>query len=179
MSKLRLLILCACLPMGLMAQDGGQSMHKYQANWESLSAYETPDWFRDAKFGIFIHWGVYSVPGFGSEWYPRNMYDSTTPEYKHHVATYGPQSAFGYKDFIRFTTKGAVLYAITLGKPVEKTFIENLGLKDDAGTVAGVELVGSGEKVKWSQKADALVIEPSAAYPSEDAVVYKIRFGKS
>jgi len=84
----------------LRAQDTVQSMHKYQANWESLSAYETPEWFRDAKFGIFIHWGVYSVPAFGSEWYPRNMYDSTTPEYKHHVATYGPQKDFGYKDFI-------------------------------------------------------------------------------
>ncbi|HEX9511731.1 MAG TPA: alpha-L-fucosidase [Puia sp.] len=73
---------------------------RYQANWESLTKYQTPDWFRDAKFGIFIHWGVYSVPAFGSEWYPHQMYDSTTDEFKHHVATYGPQKKFGYKDFI-------------------------------------------------------------------------------
>jgi alpha-L-fucosidase len=65
-----------------------------------------PDWYRDGKFGIFIHWGVYSVPAFGNEWYPRNMYVQGSPEFAHHVATYGPQSRFGYKDFIpRFTAE--------------------------------------------------------------------------
>src|SRR6185369_5224701 len=73
---------------------------KYQATWESLENYKVPDWFRDAKFGIFIHWGVYSVPAFGSEWYPRNMYRAGSDEYKHHIATYGTQDKFGYKDFI-------------------------------------------------------------------------------
>jgi alpha-L-fucosidase len=70
------------------------------------------------------------------------------------------------------------LYAITLGKPVEKTFIRSLGQKAGAGVIASVEMVGSGEKVKWAQRADALEIEPSAGYPSEDAVVYKIGFRK-
>src|SRR6266849_4889922 len=46
----------------------------YRADWQSLQKYEVPDWYKDAKFGIFIHWIVYSVPAFGSEWYPRNMY---------------------------------------------------------------------------------------------------------
>jgi alpha-L-fucosidase len=78
----------------------GNAQRRYQANWDSLKMYRTPDWFRDAKFGIFIHWGVYSVPGFGSEWYPRNMYLPGTPENKHHTATYGPLHTFGYKDFI-------------------------------------------------------------------------------
>jgi len=73
---------------------------RYQATWESLKKYQTPDWFRDAKFGIFIHWGVYSVPAFASEWYPRQMYQQGTDEFKHHVATYGPHTKFGYKDFI-------------------------------------------------------------------------------
>ena len=73
---------------------------RYQATWQSLETYQTPDWFRDAKFGIFIHWGVYSVPAFGSEWYPRNMYQQGSDEFKHHVVTYGPQNKFGYKDFI-------------------------------------------------------------------------------
>jgi alpha-L-fucosidase len=59
-----------------------------------------PAWYQDAKFGIFIHWGVYSVPAFGSEWYPREMYQQGSNEYKHHLATYGPQTRFGYKDFI-------------------------------------------------------------------------------
>ena len=75
-------------------------------DWQSLSSYEVPEWYRDAKFGIFIHWGVYSVPAFGNEWYPRNMYNEGTDEYKHHLATYGPPDKFGYKDFIpRFTAE--------------------------------------------------------------------------
>ncbi len=72
----------------------------FAAAWESLEKYQVPAWYQDAKFGIFIHWGVYSVPGFGNEWYPRNMYLKDSKEFKHHVATYGPQSKFGYKDFI-------------------------------------------------------------------------------
>ena len=77
---------------------GSQGPHR--ADWQSLQKYEVPDWYKDAKFGIFIHWGVYSVPAFGNEWYPRNMYRPDTDEYKHHLATYGPPSKFGYKDFI-------------------------------------------------------------------------------
>lgn len=72
----------------------------FRADWESLKTYQVPQWYQDAKFGIFIHWGVYSVPAFGSEWYPRLMYIPGTPEYQHHLATYGPQDKFGYKDFI-------------------------------------------------------------------------------
>jgi alpha-L-fucosidase len=77
----------------------------FQANWKSLeSGYQVPQWYLDAKFGIFIHWGVYAVPGFGNEWYPRNMYQQNSAEFKHHVATYGPPSQFGYKDFIPLFT---------------------------------------------------------------------------
>ena len=72
----------------------------FRPDWESLQTYEAPDWYKDAKFGIFIHWGVYSVPAFGSEWYPRMMYVKGSKEYEHHIATYGPQDKFGYKDFI-------------------------------------------------------------------------------
>lgn len=46
----------------------------YGPDWASLSRYRVPEWYRRQKFGIFIHWGVYSVPAFGNEWYPRNMY---------------------------------------------------------------------------------------------------------
>ena len=72
----------------------------YRDNWDSLSRHQTPQWFRDAKFGIFIHWGVYSVPAFGNEWYPRNMYIQGSPEFQHHRQVYGDQKDFGYKDFI-------------------------------------------------------------------------------
>ncbi len=72
----------------------------YRDSWESLHDYPVPQWYRDSKFGIFIHWGVYSVPAFGSEWYPRNMYIEGSEEFEHHVKTYGPQKEFGYKDFI-------------------------------------------------------------------------------
>lgn len=72
----------------------------WKDTWESLSGYRVPEWYRNAKFGIFIHWGIYSVPAFGNEWYSRNMYIEGTPEFAHHVETYGKQSQFGYKDFI-------------------------------------------------------------------------------
>lgn len=72
----------------------------FRADWQSLQRYDPPEWYKDAKFGIFIHWGVYSVPAFGSEWYPREMYKPGSPEYKHHIATFGPLDKFGYKDFI-------------------------------------------------------------------------------
>ena len=72
----------------------------YKDTWESLSGHPLPDWYRQGKFGIFIHWGVYSVPAFGSEWYSRNMYIQGSPEYEHHRKTYGPHKEFGYKDFI-------------------------------------------------------------------------------
>jgi alpha-L-fucosidase len=81
-----------------VAKGSGQG--PFRPDWTSLQAYRSPAWYDDAKFGIFIHWGVYSVPAFGSEWYSRNMYQQGTKEFAHHVATYGPQSRFGYKDFV-------------------------------------------------------------------------------
>ena len=76
------------------------AQERFQPTYESLGKYKTPEWFRDAKFGIFIHWGVYSVPAFANEWYPRNMYLQGSKEFKHHLETYGSQDKFGYKDFI-------------------------------------------------------------------------------
>jgi alpha-L-fucosidase len=80
--------------------DAAARTGPFRADWDSLAGYRVPEWFRDAKFGIFIHWGVYSVPAFGNEWYSRNMYVAGNAAFKHHVATYGPQSKFGYKNFI-------------------------------------------------------------------------------
>jgi alpha-L-fucosidase len=78
----------------------------FKAEWASLETQKVPDWYLNAKFGIFIHWGAYSVPAFGTEWYPRQMYKKDSAEFKHHLATYGPQAEFGYKDFIpKFTAE--------------------------------------------------------------------------
>src|ERR1700722_8451475 len=72
----------------------------FSDNWDSLKSYSVPAWFNGARFGIFIHWGIYSVPAFESEWYPRHMYQKDSATYKHHVEKYGAQTEFGYKDFI-------------------------------------------------------------------------------
>ena len=85
---------------------------KYSAEWESLEKHKTPDWFLDAKFGIYCHWGPYSVPAFENEWYAHWMYTNPdNPEYEnggrfyeHHIETYGPLDKFGYKDFIPMFT---------------------------------------------------------------------------
>jgi len=84
----------------LQSVDRTNADGPFRPDWESLQNYKVPEWYMDAKFGIFIHWGLYSVPAFGNEWYPRNMYNQGTDEFKHHIATYGTQDKFGYKDFI-------------------------------------------------------------------------------
>lgn len=73
---------------------------KYKDNWQSLANRKTPEWYYNGKFGIFIHWGIYSVPAFAGEWYSRNMYWSDKPEYAYHIEHFGKQNEFGYKDFI-------------------------------------------------------------------------------
>lgn len=72
----------------------------FRPDWQSLQDYQVPEWYEDAKLGIFIHWGVYSVPAFDGEWYSRNMYTRDSEVYKHHLATYGTPDKFGYKEFI-------------------------------------------------------------------------------
>ncbi|MDB5324837.1 MAG: Alpha-L-fucosidase [Phycisphaerales bacterium] len=72
----------------------------FRPEWESLAHYQVPAWYQDAKFGIFIHWGGYSVPAFGNEWYPRDMYRPESPTFEHHRQTYGPQDQVGYKEIL-------------------------------------------------------------------------------
>ena len=72
----------------------------FSDSWDSLADIKVPEWYRKAKFGIFIHWGIFSVPAFSNEWYSRNMYIQDSKEFEHHIKTYGPHSEFGYKDFI-------------------------------------------------------------------------------
>jgi alpha-L-fucosidase len=78
----------------------------FQPTWNSLKEHTTPTWFREAKFGIYTHWGVYSVPAAGPNvtWYPYNMYRKGSEQYEHHVKKYGGPERFGYKDFIPMFT---------------------------------------------------------------------------
>jgi alpha-L-fucosidase len=91
----------ACGKRSGKALQTGSNSSPFEESWESLSRHEAaPEWFRDAKFGIYFHWGVYSVPAFWNEWYPHWMFFKGHPVYEHHLATYGPPSEFGYQDFI-------------------------------------------------------------------------------
>ena len=86
----------------LLATTASQSFAQpYQPDWESLKKHaDAPEWFRDAKLGIYFHWGVYAVPAFGSEWYPHSMFLKGNKVNKHHVETYGDPEKFGYDRFV-------------------------------------------------------------------------------
>ncbi len=89
------LLFAALAPLTLLSQP-------YEATWESLDQRPNPTWFTDAKFGIFIHWGVYSVPSWGpkdrySEWYWHDLIEGDGQTKAFHDATYGPE--FKYQDF--------------------------------------------------------------------------------
>ena len=97
-----LLCVCVMLPRSLSAQNPG-----YEPNWDSLNRRPTPQWYDDAKFGIFIHWGVYSVPAFAdphskigetyAEWYWNHMHNEQGPTWAFHLKHYGAN--FTYQDF--------------------------------------------------------------------------------
>lgn len=84
----------------LEAQES-ETKEQYTADWASLARHDrAPEWFQDAKIGIYFHWGVYSVPAYGNEHYPQNMYSKDSLEHKHHIKTYGDPKNFGYHDFV-------------------------------------------------------------------------------
>jgi alpha-L-fucosidase len=122
-SQLRLATVVFALPVlalpGCTSPGSVDSPEVYQANWESLGEHQAPAWFNDAKLGIFIHWGVYSVPGWAptegqygeltrdqffkvnpyAEWYMNSMRIPGSPTYgHHHRATYGEKHE--YADFL-------------------------------------------------------------------------------
>ena len=90
----------------LLAACTGCLTSQYEPSWESLAKHNAePEWLKDAKLGIYFHWGPYSVPAFGNEWYPRWMHIEGAVikdynYYEHHVKTYGHPSEFGYHDFV-------------------------------------------------------------------------------
>lgn len=72
----------------------------FSPNWKSLENYKTPTWYRDAKFGIWAHWGPQCEPERG-DWYARGMYEEGSDQYKYHLEKYGHPSEFGFKDIIK------------------------------------------------------------------------------
>jgi alpha-L-fucosidase len=73
----------------------------YAPAWPSVDRHPpAPEWFQDAKFGIYFHWGVFSVPAFGNEWYPRSMYLAGSPESEHHRRVYGDPAEWPYHNFV-------------------------------------------------------------------------------
>ncbi|WP_168433020.1 alpha-L-fucosidase [Pontiella sulfatireligans] len=91
-----LLICCTTITISATAE---QASEPFVGTVESLERYECPEWFGDAKFGIWSCWNAYTVPGVG-DWYARLMYIEGSSHYKYHVANYGHPSEFGYKDII-------------------------------------------------------------------------------
>ena len=89
-------------------EEYSPSIVQYTDEWESLQQHPDPEWFRDAKFGIYTHWGPYSVPAWGNEWYARRMYWNKKTKhgnfYVFHKERYGDPAEFGYKDLIPLFT---------------------------------------------------------------------------
>ncbi len=103
--KYYLIIALSLLAM-LLGSCSSEPQPMYEANWESLSKHEKePEWFKDSKLGIYFHWGLYTVPAYGSAWYAHHLYQTDLDEgwgsdiYEHHVATYGSLDEFNYHDF--------------------------------------------------------------------------------
>jgi alpha-L-fucosidase len=100
MKTIKLLFLSAFIALGL-SNAHAQQGQKYQPTFESLEKVNpVPEWFKDAKFGIYFHWGVFAVPAYANEWYPRNMYGKNTNERKHHTDVYGAPEEWAYSNFI-------------------------------------------------------------------------------
>jgi alpha-L-fucosidase len=87
---------------GMIVKISAQTQQQdYQPNFPSLEKVNpVPEWFKDAKFGIYFHWGVFSVPAFANEWYPRNIYVKGSAENKHHAEIYGDVSQWPYNNFM-------------------------------------------------------------------------------
>ena len=87
------------LKAGIAGATSGPS--SYTATWSSVDQHPpAPEWFQDAKFGIYFHWGAFSVPAYSNEWYPRRMYIGGDACNSHHISTYGDPSAWPYHNFI-------------------------------------------------------------------------------
>ena len=133
---------------------------RFQPTWDSLKQYRCPDWFRNAKFGIRAHWGAAMRTG------GRRLVCA---------ADEGKGKPFMAEDF-RFATGSNTLYAIEPGWPMNGATIKSLGKSTQLldGTIRDIQLLGSQERIKWKQTADALIIAQPQKKPNDFAVVHKV-----
>ncbi|MFD1256910.1 alpha-L-fucosidase [Mucilaginibacter terrae] len=110
----------------------------YQANDELFQQYRYPDWFRDAKYGIWAHWGPQAVPRWG-DWYAKKMYMQGSDQNKYHISHYGPPSQLGYKNIIplwkaekwnpdqlmKLYKKAGAKYFVSMGSHHDNLFLWN------------------------------------------------------
>ena len=101
MKKAKIMKKVLLLSLSVLISNTVYSQELYQANWSSLAKHNAePEWLKDAKLGIYFHWGPYSVPAYGNEWYPSRMHNPKDELFEYHKKTYGDVSKFGYHDFI-------------------------------------------------------------------------------
>ena len=147
---------------------------RFSATRQSLMEYQIPDWYRDAKFGIWAHWGPQSAPEMG-DWYARQMYIQGHRQYNYHVKTYGHPSKFGYKDVIP-TWKAENFdpdYLLGLYKKAGAKFFVSMGVHHD-----NFDLWNSKYQPRWN--AVATGPKKNIAQMFRDAAVKQgLRFGVS
>jgi alpha-L-fucosidase len=143
-------------PPGIGPEDG-----PFQPTRASLQGFQAPDWFRDAKFGMWAHWGPQSAVEYG-DWYARLMYIQGTDQYNYHVEHYGHPSKFGFKDTIPMwkAEKFDPAHLIRLYKKAGARYFMSMGVHHDnfdlwnskhnrwnaAGMGPGIDIVGAWRK---------------------------------
>ena len=163
---------------------------RYEPTSESLERHSVPDWFHDAKLGIFVHWGPYSVPGWApkpfveaqfrdnsyAEWYWNTISIEGSPSRRYHLRTYG--EGFAYDGFVplflievRFTQKGGTVCALLLGTPKDGSIVIR-GLQLD--TLSSVELLGFRSPLRWEQRTDGVAITPQGRLTPAPAYSFRI-----
>ncbi len=128
----KLVAAAVAAPRLAQAQTPATAAGPFQAARESLKTYRVPEWFRDAKFGIWAHWGPESAPEYG-DWYARNMYIEGSRQYKYHLQKYGHPSKFGFKDVIPTwkAEKFDPAYLMSLYKKAGAKYFFSMGVHHD------------------------------------------------
>jgi len=122
----------------------------FRGTRESLKDYQAPNWYRDAKFGIWAHWGPESAPEFG-DWYAQRMYLEGNPTYKYHLENYGHPSKFGYKDICRQVWKGDKFdpsFLLSLYKKAGAKYFVSMGVHHD-----NFDMWNSKHQPRWNAAA--------------------------